>query len=59
MVEENFNNINYCPLGLSIYQNKNNETFISFKKYKAFKDEDKMANKINDKLKDLIFKSLE
>ncbi len=58
MVEENINNINYCPLGISVYQNKNNEIFISYKKYKAFKNGDKIALKINDVLKDLIFKSL-
>jgi uncharacterized protein (DUF302 family) len=59
MVEENINNINYCPLGLSVYQNKNNEIFISYKKYKAFKSGDKIALKINKVLKDLIFKSLD
>jgi uncharacterized protein (DUF302 family) len=59
MVEENFNNINYCPLGLSVYQNKNNEIFISYKKYKTFKNGDKIADKINEVLKSLIFKSLE
>ena len=25
MVEENINNINYCPLGISVYQNKNKQ----------------------------------
>lgn len=59
MVEENINNINYCPLGISVYQNKNNEIFISYKKYKAFKSGDKIALKINEVLKDLIFKSLD
>ena len=59
MVEENFNNINYCPLGLSIYQNKNNEIFISYKKYKALKNGDKIALKINEILKSLIIKSLD
>ena len=59
MLEENINNINYCPLGFSVFQNKNNEIFISYKKYKAFKDEDKIALKINEILKGLIFKSLE
>lgn len=59
MVEENINNINYCPLGLSVYQNKNNEIFISYKKYKAFKSGNKIALKINEVLKDLIFKSLD
>ncbi len=59
MVEENFNNINYCPLGLSIYEDFDGSFYISFKKYKPFKNEEKIANKINEKLKDLIFKSLE
>lgn len=59
MVEENFNNINYCPLGLSVYQNSNNENFISYKKYKAFKSGNKIAEKINEVLKSLIIKSLD
>ena len=59
MVEENINNINYCPLGISVYENKNNEIFISYKKYKTFKSGDKIADKINEVLKDLIFKSLD
>lgn len=59
MVEENINNINYCPLGLSVYENKNNEIFISYKKYKAFKSGDKIADKINEVLKSLIIKSLD
>ena len=59
MVEENFNNINYCPLGISVYQNKNNEIFISYKKYKALKNGDKIALKINEILKSLIIKSLD
>ena len=58
MVEENPNNINYCPLGLSVYQNNKNENFISYKKYKAFKSGDKIADKINEVLKGLIIKSL-
>ena len=59
MVEENPNNINYCPLGLSVYQNSKNENFISYKKYKAFKSCDKIADKINEVLKSLILKSLD
>lgn len=59
MVEENFNNINYCPLGISVYQNSKNENFISYKKYKAFKSGDKIADKINEVLKGLIIKSLD
>ena len=59
MVEENPNNINYCPLGLSVYQNSKNENFISYKKYKTFKSGDKIALKINEVLKGLIIKSLD
>lgn len=59
MVEENFHNINYCPLGLSVYQNKNNEIFISYKKYKSLKNGDKIASKINEVLKSLIIQSLD
>ncbi|QKF66103.1 hypothetical protein AVENP_0529 [Arcobacter venerupis] len=59
MVEENPNNINYCPLGLSVYKNSKNENFISYKKYKAFKSGDKIADKINERLKNLIIKSLD
>jgi type II secretion system protein G len=59
MVEENFYNINYCPLGISVYENKNNENFISYKKYKALKNGDKTADKINESLKNLIIKSLD
>ncbi len=59
MVEENPNNINYCPLGLSVYQNSDNSIYLSAKKYKPFKDGDKIAEKINEVLKNLILKSLE
>lgn len=59
MLEENYNNINYCPLGLSVYQNNKNENFISYKKYKALKNGDKIADKINESLKNLIIKSLD
>ena len=59
MVEENFNNINYCPLGLSIYKNSDNSIYLSAKKYKTFKDGDEIADKINEVLKGLIIKSLD
>ena len=59
MIEENINNINYCPLGISVYENKNNEIFISYKKYKTFKSGDKIADKINEVLKSLIIQSLD
>ena len=59
MLEENYNNINFCPLSLSIYQNKNATIYISFKKYKPLNKNEKNANKINESLKDLIIKSLD
>lgn len=58
MLEENFNNINYCPLAISIYK-KNNQNYISYKFYKPFKKDEQIANKINETLKDLIIKSVE
>jgi uncharacterized protein (DUF302 family) len=59
MLEENFNNINYCPLGISVYKNSDNSIYLSAKKYKTFKDGDKIADMINETLKNLIIKSLE
>ena len=59
MVEENPNNINYCPLGISVYKNSDNSIYLSAKKYKPFKDGDKIAEKINEVLKSLIIKSLD
>ncbi|MBU0924710.1 hypothetical protein KKG81_07480 [bacterium] len=58
MLEENFNNINYCPLAISIYK-KNNQNYISYKFYKPFKKDEQIANKINETLKNLIIKSVE
>ena len=58
MLEENSNNINYCPLAISIYE-KDNKNFISYKFYKPFKKDDQIANKINETLKNLIIKSVE
>lgn len=59
MVQENFNNINYCPLAISIYSQDESATFISYKFYKPFKENDKIAEKINEKLKELILNSLD
>lgn len=59
MVEENINNINYCPLGISVYQNSDNSIYLSAKKYKTFKSGNKIADKINEVLKNLILKSLD
>lgn len=58
MLEENFNNINYCPLAISIYK-KNNQNYISYKFYKPFKKDEQIANKINETLNNLIIKSVE
>jgi len=57
MLEENISNITYCPLAISTYE-KNETVFISFRKYKSFNKEDKIANKINTQLKKLILDSL-
>jgi len=59
MIEEYFHNINYCPLGFSIYQTKNDTTYISYKKYKAFGENEHIASKINQTMKNLIINSLE
>lgn len=58
MHQENIENITYCPLNISIYQYKN-INYISYKKYHNFKQEDKIAKRINEELKDLILKSLD
>ena len=59
MIEENFNNINYCPLSISIYNIDDEATYISYKYYRNFKFADKIADKINETLKNLILKSLD
>lgn len=59
MVEENFNNINYCPLGLSVYSIDNKSIFLSYKIYKPFKKGNEISTKINETLKNLIIKSLD
>ncbi|WP_428027166.1 hypothetical protein [Arcobacter sp.] len=59
MVKENFNNINYCPLAISIYTLDNATTYISYKYYRYFKFGDKIADKINKTLENLIIKSLD
>lgn len=57
MIEENIDNITYCPLSISIYE-KNHKVFISYKKYSPFKKNNLIAIKINEKLKNLILNSL-
>lgn len=58
MIEENIENISYCPMIISVYED-DKYSYLSYKKYKAFKDGDKIADKINEVLKSLIIKSLE
>lgn len=59
MVAENFHNINYCPLGISIYSNNNKSIFISYKIYKSFRERDIISEKINETLKNIIINSLD
>lgn len=59
MVKENYNNINYCPLGLSIYSHNNKSIYLSYKINKAFKQDDIIYSKINETLKKLILDSLD
>ena len=59
MVEENFHNINYCPLSISIYKKNDIFSYISYKFYKPFKKDEQIANEINETLKNLIIKSVE
>lgn len=58
MIEENIENISYCPMIISVYED-DKYAYLSYKKYKVFKDGNKIADKINETLKDLILKSLE
>lgn len=59
MVEENFHNINYCPLAISVYQENPKTTYISYKYYRSFQFGDKISDKINSTLEDIILKSLD
>jgi len=58
MHEENIKNITYCPLNISVYSDEN-YNYISYKKYHSFDKNDKIANEINNKLKNIVLKSLE
>ena len=58
MIEENIENISYCPMIISVYED-DKYVYISHKKYKSFNKDEKIAGKINETLKDLILKSLE
>lgn len=58
MLKENIDNITYCPMAISVYENENS-IYISFKKYKSYKYSDDIAKEINSKLKDIILESLD
>lgn len=58
MHEENIENITYCPMIISVYEDKN-FCYISYKKYHSFKKGDTIASQINEKLKNLILQSLD
>ena len=58
MHEENIENITYCPMIISVYEDKN-FCYISYKKYHSFKKGDTIASLINEKLKNLILQSLD
>ncbi|WP_419767571.1 hypothetical protein [Arcobacter sp.] len=58
MIEENIHNITYCPLSISIYK-KNTYLYISYKKFNSFEKANNISIIINNKLKDLILRSLD
>ncbi len=57
MHEENIDNMTFCPMIISIYQDETSK-YISFKKYHPLKKGDKIASEINKRLKELILNSL-
>ena len=57
MHEENIENITYCPMIISIYED-DKFCYISYKKYHSFKQGDSIASLINEKLKNIILSSL-
>ena len=57
MIEENIENISYCPMIISVYED-DKYVYISHKKYKSFNKDEKIAGKINETLKNLILKRL-
>lgn len=58
MHEENIENITYCPMIISVYED-DNFCYISYKKYHSFKEGDSISFQINEKLKNIILSSLE
>lgn len=58
MFSENIDNITYCPMAISVYEKKG-LNYISFRKYKSYKNSNKIAKEINATLKDIIHESLD
>ncbi|RXJ82315.1 DUF302 domain-containing protein [Arcobacter sp. F2176] len=58
MIEENIHNITFCPLSISIYK-KDTYLYISYKKFHSFEKANNISIIINNKLKDLILRSLD
>ncbi len=58
MHEENIENITFCPMVISIYEDKISK-YISFRKYHPLKKGDIIANKINNNLKKIILDSID
>lgn len=58
MHEENIENMTFCPMVISVYEDETSR-FISFRKYQPLKKGDKIAFVINQRLKSLILKSLD
>lgn len=58
MHEENIENVTFCPLVISVYE-YNKESYISYRKYHKYKDNDVISDKINELLKETILKSLD
>lgn len=57
MHEENVHNMTFCPMVISVYEDKFSN-YISFRKYHPLKEGDMMYKKINSKLKKVILNSL-
>lgn len=57
MHEENIENMTFCPMVISVYEDEKN-VYASFRKYHPNKKDDSIAFKINQRLKTLILKSL-
>lgn len=58
MHEDNMDNMTFCPMVISIYEDEK-YSYVGFRKYHPLKEGDKVANEINERLKSLILKSVD